>query len=73
MEIQNLKDNIKVFYIKADTFPMGIKAAWEKLHRVLSITEGRKFFGISYPDRNGNIVYKAAQNSNTRAKPINSA
>jgi len=60
MEIQTLKDDIKVFYIKAESFPAGIKAAHQKLHSLLPATDGRKFFGISYPERTGSIIYKAA-------------
>jgi hypothetical protein len=60
MEIKNLMDDTRVFYIKADSFPLGIKAAHEKLHSLLPSTGGRRFFGISYPDITGNIIYKAA-------------
>lgn len=64
MEIKNLKDNINVFYVRAESFPGGIKAAHEKLHSLLpsalSSGEGRRFFGISYPNRTDSIIYKAA-------------
>lgn len=59
MEIKNLKDDANVFYITADSFPLGIKAAHEKLHSLLP-RDGRRFFGISYPDKTGSIIYKAA-------------
>ena len=60
MEIYNLKDNIEVFYITADKFPEGIEAAHNKLHSILNDGKMRKFFGISYPNENGNIIYKDA-------------
>ncbi len=60
MEIQNLKDDIKVFYVKAPSFPAGISDAHSKLHSLLPSTEGRKFFGISHGSQNGSIIYKAA-------------
>lgn len=60
MEIQNLKDDITVFCIKAESFPDGIGAAHQKLHSILPDEKHRKFFGISYPDRSGKITYKAA-------------
>lgn len=60
MEIYNLKDNIEVFYVTADKFPEGIEAAHKKLHSILNDGKMRKFFGISYPNENGNIIYKAA-------------
>lgn len=59
MEKRFLKDDIKVFYVTASSFPDGIKEAYEKLHAMLPSVKDRKFFGISYP-RNGTIVYKAA-------------
>ncbi|MGH2576108.1 MAG: transcriptional regulator [Ignavibacteria bacterium] len=60
MEIRNINNDIKVFYVKAESFPNGIKAAHEKLHSLLPSAEGRRFFGISYQGSNGNIIYKAA-------------
>ena len=60
MKIQNLKDNIKVFYIEAISFPGGIKEAHRKLHSLLPSSEGRRFFGISHQSIEGNIVYMAA-------------
>ena len=56
-----LKDDIPVFYVKAETFPAGIKAAHEKLHKMLGGSEkGRRFFGISNSDGAKGIVYRAA-------------
>ena len=48
MEIQNLKNEIKVFYVIAPSFPEGIPDAHQKLCSQLSSTEGRRFFDISY-------------------------
>lgn len=59
MEKYFLKDDVKVFYVTASSFPEGIKKAYEKLHAMLPSVKDRKFFGISYP-QNGKIVYKAA-------------
>lgn len=41
-------------------FPEGILAAHEKLHDLLSTSEDRNFYGISCPNEEGAIVYKAA-------------
>lgn len=60
VEIQNLKDDIKVFYIQAESFPWGVKAAHEKLHSLLHPDDKRRFFGISFQNQNGDIVYRAA-------------
>jgi hypothetical protein len=59
METFLLTHDIKVLYVKADHFPEGIMAAHEKLHSLLS-SNNRIFFGISAPDRTGEIIYKAA-------------
>lgn len=60
MDIQNLDKDIKVFYIKADKFPEGIKAAHEKLHSLVPVNDGRRFYGISWGSDSGEITYLAA-------------
>jgi hypothetical protein len=59
MEKHIIKNDIKVFYITATSFPDGIKEAYEKLHSLLPTTSGRKFYGISRPE-GSKITYKAA-------------
>ena len=59
MEIYNLKEDIKVFCTTATSFPDGIQEAFIKLEKMLS-KEGRTFYGISYKNEDGIIVYKAA-------------
>ena len=61
MEIFTIKEDIKVFCLKAKSFPDGIKEVFEKLHRVAPIAEKRTYYGISYPER-GKIKYSAAAN-----------
>ncbi len=60
MEIYNISNDIEVFYIAAEKFPEGIEDAYNKLNSVINKDSLRMFFGISYPDENGNIIYKAA-------------
>lgn len=60
MENFQLDHDIHVFYVEADSFPMGIGAAQEKIHALAPLTGERKFFGISFPGRDGKIIYKAA-------------
>jgi len=60
MNIYNIKSDIKVLCITADSFPEGIGASHQKLHSLLPKTNGRNFFGISRPNRDGVIIYKAA-------------
>ena len=63
MEIYNLQDDIKVFCATAKSFPEGVQEAFIKLETMLS-KEGRTFYGISYKNRLGEIVYKAAVSEN---------
>ena len=59
MEEMTLENDIKVFYIKAKSFPDGITEAHKKLRELVPFSAGRTYFGISRPE-NGTIVYKAA-------------
>ena len=38
---------IELIYVEAESFPEGIRAAWDKLEADLKEKTGRKFFGIS--------------------------
>ena len=60
MEIYNLEDNIDVFCITADKFPEVIVTSHNHLQSIVHDGKIRQFFGISYPNENGNIIYKAA-------------
>lgn len=60
MEKYLLGNNITVFCITAMSFPEGISEAHQTLRDLLPSDDGRKFFGISSPNRKGEIVYKAA-------------
>lgn len=60
MEEYYLDKAVKTFCIPAESFPVGIKAAYEKLHALLPSVEGRNFYGISWSIGNGTIMYKAA-------------
>jgi len=60
IEKYELEKDISVMYVEADSFPLGIKAAFEKLEEVIPGKEERTFFGISHADKSGKIIYKAA-------------
>ena len=60
MEKFNLEKDINVLYVTAKSFPAGIMEAFDILNSKISASEGRSFFGISYPDEKGEIIYKAA-------------
>ena len=60
MENYELVRDINVLYVSANSFPDGIKAAFEKLESEIPPEDNRTVFGLSWPDRNGKIMYKAA-------------
>ncbi|HNR06915.1 MAG TPA: hypothetical protein PKM27_06325 [Saprospiraceae bacterium] len=60
MEKYHLDHDISILYVQASSFPEGISAAWESLHSRVKDSQGRKNFGISFMDRTGGIIYRAA-------------
>jgi hypothetical protein len=60
MEKYYLKNEINLACVPAKSFPGGVKESFEILEKMLSSTKDRNFCGISYPDINNNIIYKAA-------------
>ncbi|HZI53431.1 MAG TPA: hypothetical protein VFD56_07005 [Chitinophagaceae bacterium] len=60
MEKYELIKDINVAYVPATSFPEGIKAAFEQLESLIPPEENRTVFGLSWPDKNGKIMYKAA-------------
>jgi hypothetical protein len=64
MKIEQIPNDITVFYIAATSFPDGIMAAHQKLHALVPFSTDRKYYGISRPE-NGIIEYKAATEETT--------
>ncbi len=60
MDIISLDQDINVFCITAESFPNGIMAAHKKLHSIIPFSTSRRYFGLSRPENEGDIVYKAA-------------
>ena len=60
METYNIEQDIKVLCITASSFPDGVLAVHQKLHTLFPPDGRRRYFGISRPDGNRGIVYKAA-------------
>ena len=60
MEQVNFVNDIKVFCVTADSFPDGVIACWQKLHSFFAAPKERTYYGISFGEKNGNIIYKAA-------------
>jgi len=60
MKKYELTEDIVVLYVPAKSFPDGIQPAFDKLEDRLSSKNNRALFGISWPDQQGKILYKAA-------------
>jgi hypothetical protein len=60
METIKLDNDIKVLYVTAKTFPEGIPEAINKLHGLFPFSKERRIFGLSRPENNGKIIYRAA-------------
>ena len=55
-----LGEDIPVMTLTASRFPEGISEAFSKLHSIVPDHDKRRWFGISHPDKEGKIIYKAA-------------
>lgn len=55
-----LKHDLELLYVRAASFPAGILAAHEQLHSKIHFTTERKYYGISFPGADGQIIYIAA-------------
>lgn len=60
MEVINIEKDIPLFYITASSFPEGIMPAHEKLQALVPVSTERRYFGLSRPEGDGPIVYRAA-------------
>lgn len=60
MEVFELKKDMKVFCIRAKSFPNDIGQTFGTLIQLLPTIEGRTFFGVSYQDKNRDMIYNAA-------------
>jgi len=60
MEVIEIAQDIKVFYITANPFPDDVPTAYARLKDRIEDHQDRKYFGISYPNEEGVIIYMAA-------------
>ncbi len=60
MDSFNLTEDIQVVCVTAKSFPDDIERAHIHLHGILPEKQRRRFFGISWPGPDGQIIYKAA-------------
>jgi len=65
MENYHLEKDIKILCVTAESFPDGVLAAHQKLHQLIPYSKERKYYGISRPNEQRTIIYKAA----VEAKP----
>jgi predicted nucleotide-binding protein (sugar kinase/HSP70/actin superfamily) len=59
MEKFTLQNDIKLVCVRAESFPDGITDAFKDLEKLGADFGRRDFYGISHPDRSGQIVYWA--------------
>lgn len=59
MELYLLENDIRIFYVEADSFPAGIGKAHEALYGLAKDIRTRTRYGVSRPDPTGTIRYKA--------------
>jgi hypothetical protein len=55
-----IDNDINVVCVRASSFPEGIGDAYQKLRSILPSLEQRTLYGISYGDKNGGTIYRAA-------------
>src|SRR5688572_20330796 len=55
-----LEDDIEVFCVRASFYPEGIQQAHNTLKALLPRSEGRVYYGLSRPENEGGIIYRAA-------------
>jgi len=60
METFILDNDMKLFYVTAASFPEGVLDAHKRLHQLVPFSADRNYFGLSRPENNGPIVYRAA-------------
>ena len=64
MESYVFDNDITVYCLTAKSFPDGLAEIYNQLHALYPPGNGRTYFGISYPDGKGSLVYKAAVSLN---------
>lgn len=60
MKKYQLDENVPVLCQAVESFPNGITEAFNELAKKLPLANGRSYYGISYMDKAGKIIYKVA-------------
>ncbi len=55
-----VEKDIHLLCVTASSFPEGVQKAHNTLRETVPHVEGRNFYGVSRPNQQGTIVYKAA-------------
>ena len=58
METFQLKKDVVLFGVQANSFPGGVQQAWQALYKLSPTTTTRNFYGISHGSKDGSIVYR---------------
>lgn len=54
-----LENDVAVLCVAAESFPEGIQPAFKELKKRIPVNDARKPYGISKPERDGTITYRA--------------
>lgn len=60
MTTYTFESDLTVYCLTATSFPAGIAEIYDKLHATYPPGNGRTYFGLSWPDGRGSLIYKAA-------------
>jgi hypothetical protein len=60
MEKYRIEKDIEVVFLTSPKFPNDVPATYKKLNTLVPDNPSRRFFGISHPDKTGEIKYNAA-------------
>ncbi|MCA0233736.1 MAG: transcriptional regulator [Bacteroidetes bacterium] len=70
MHTRSFSNDIPVLCVTATSFPDGVLAAHQTLHSAIPFSTHRRYFGISYAQHLGKIIYKAAAEQLTPEEPL---
>lgn len=68
MKIVNIDSDIILITVRAASFPQGIQEAFNELKRRLPAGDERMPYGISKPEKDGTIVYRAGVETSDSAE-----
>ena len=59
MNTITIENDMTFIYVEATSFPDGVMESWNELHRIIPFNSERVYVGLSRPEGNKGIVYKA--------------